>query len=705
MALDQRSTILLNELVHASSHLSINELMEKFNVSRRTIYYDIEKINDWLEDNNLDPVRYIRSVGFYLEENTKKHIPEKIETIKKWHYEFSADERKAWLAVHLLIRESPLFLEDLIDKLLVSRNTVIADIKKLKSDLSSFDLTLFSDRKRGYVINGSEINKRKSLVYYLSHAIPEQGWQSLIADIQMFLQENPDGEAEWPVNLFKVDELKAVYDIISDSEQELRIEFTDDVLHSLAVRFLLFSKRLMQGKQTSVDPVEKDVLRQTKEYKAAERMGKKLERLFQITFPEDEIFYITTHLLSARVNYDERAFPEYNDMQKLKSAATKMVTDFQNLAIVSFQDRDLAERNLLTHLKPAYYRLKYDLEVHNQLTDSVKRKYPEVFLLTKKVMHHLEKAVGKPVNDHEVAFIAMHFGGWMKREGAKPASRKRVLLVCANGIGTSRLLRHQLEGMFSTVDIVQSVSLREYEKNNFDVDFVISTTPIAAPGHPVFLVSPILTESEKEVLLNKVNALDETSIQKEHSLEQLMNIVGKYTTVHHYQELFQELKQYLNQPNITFKQWKPTLSELISSRIQLKEKVDSWEEAIKIAANPLLDYGFISKTYVEAMISNVYKIGTYIIVAPEVAIPHAKPEDGVKKLGMSVLRLDKGVSFSNTGEKEVKLFIVLAAIDDEKHLKALSQLTTMMTDQENIKKLKAADSAEKMMEIIDYYAK
>lgn len=89
-----------------------------------------------------------------------------------------------------------------------------------------------------------------------------------------------------------------------------------------------------------------------------------------------------------------------------------------------------------------------------------------------------------------MAYLAMHFGGWMRREGSQPPPRKKALIVCGNGISTSRILQLQLEHLLSTVDIVAVTSLREYESSAYDVDFVISTAPIKKKDNKVFIVIP-----------------------------------------------------------------------------------------------------------------------------------------------------------------------------------------------------------------------
>jgi mannitol operon transcriptional antiterminator len=700
MSLDARSSALLNQLVDASSFLSIKEITERMNVSRRTVYYDIEKINDWLEEQGLSKIQQVRSGGLLLDEETKSEIPKRLQSLKSWHYEYSASERKSWLAIHLLTSESNLYLEHLMEKNRVSRNTTIEDLKVLKEELQNNDLSLKFDKKTGYYIAGDESDKRKAIVYYLSIAIPEKSWHSLLTEIQMILNSNNGSEQN--SHLFNIEELKAVHKVISNSEKELNVQFTDDVIQNLCLRILLFAKRLSQGKRIEIDTVEKEVLSETKEYEAAVKITEELEKIFEVKFPEDESYYITTHLLSAKVQYSNRELSDNRITHELKMIITKMVNDFQRFACILFQERNSLEKNLFVHLKPTYYRVKYGLIVENQLGDLIKTKYPEVFEITKKVIHHFEGFVGKSLHFNEIAFIAVHFGGWMKREGIVPATRKKALIVCANGVGTSQILRHQIEGLFSTVDIVGTVSLRDYESKDYDVDFVISTTSVKKKEHETFVVSPILNEAEKESLLKKVNSLSHTIGRRNSSIDGLLSIIKNHADIHDENALYKELKEYLNYPTVTFlKKDKPSLGELIpENMIQLKDHIKDWKEAIKVASFPLLEHGVITDNYINSMIENVVKMGPYIVIAPGVAIPHAKQEDGVLKLGMSLLRLKNPVSFSPKEEHNVNIILTLAPIDSETHLKALSQLSDIMSSTANIQRIIQSKTKKEVRQVI-----
>ncbi|MBG9771807.1 MULTISPECIES: PTS sugar transporter subunit IIA [Brevibacillus] len=143
------------------------------------------------------------------------------------------------------------------------------------------------------------------------------------------------------------------------------------------------------------------------------------------------------------------------------------------------------------------------------------------------------------------------------------------------------------------------------------------------------------------------------------------------------------------------------LSELLTrDHIQVIEEIPTWEEAIRLAAQPLLDDGSIQDTYIQAMIHNVRELGPYIVIAPDIAIPHSRPENGVNKVGMSFLKCHKPVSFSEKAEHQVRLFFVLAATDNDSHLGALSQLTEVLSDPNSLQTLLTTDSIEEVFQLI-----
>ncbi|MEY8538247.1 PTS sugar transporter subunit IIA [Lactococcus muris] len=125
--------------------------------------------------------------------------------------------------------------------------------------------------------------------------------------------------------------------------------------------------------------------------------------------------------------------------------------------------------------------------------------------------------------------------------------------------------------------------------------------------------------------------------------------------------------------------------EIFNPYIQFKDKVETWQEAIQCAAQPLLENGLIEERYIDAMIQNVIEHGEYIILVPKVALPHARPESGAKGTAVSILRLEKAVAFSET--EDVSLIICLATRNNTEHLELLTQLSSLIDDEEKVELL------------------
>ncbi|MFC4619070.1 BglG family transcription antiterminator [Camelliibacillus cellulosilyticus] len=698
MALDQRSSSILQRLAFANGYLSVQSLMEAFNVSRRTIYYDLDKINDWLVNNHFAPVKRIRSAGVYLDADVKAKVRDILENLQIQDYEFTAPERQAWMVLHLLSGDKPTYLEDFIQRFRISRNTAVEDVKQLKKNLEPFHVGLKADRKQGYHVVGDEKDRRKVIVYYLSLILPEQSWNTLSVNIRTLF--NQDIGMAFP--FLNKERLARVRSIIEQCEGRFGLEYTDEVHQHLALRLLFFIRRVELGYDVKMDPVEKGVLAGTLEKKAAAQLVLSLERECHINFASDEIFFLTTHLLGARVNNLHFMEDENKDLERLVKIIDKMIDDFERNAFVVFKDRQEMKRNLLIHLKSAYYRIAYDIKLNNPIADQVKERYPEIYQLTEKVIGHLASVVGKPIDQSETALIAMHFGGWMRREGLRPETKVKVLMVCANGVGTSRLLQHQLEEWFPAIDLLPAATVKNYEQFKSDADVIISTVPLEDPDVPVIVVSPILTEAEIMELQKKLTMISSTGSRHNQSVDALYDIIQQYATVQDSDGLRRALQHYLYQPKkIIVKKEKPNLNELITKdNIQIWDKRADWPKAIRTAADPLLTSKKITENYIDAMIKNVTEMGPYMVIGHGVAIPHAKPEDGVLEIGLSLLKLNIPAPFPDP-DHLVRFVIVLAPIDDESHLRALSQLSRLLGNDSWRKDLLEAQDKDQILSLLD----
>ncbi|AVQ33946.1 PTS ascorbate transporter subunit IIA [Staphylococcus muscae] len=137
-----------------------------------------------------------------------------------------------------------------------------------------------------------------------------------------------------------------------------------------------------------------------------------------------------------------------------------------------------------------------------------------------------------------------------------------------------------------------------------------------------------------------------------------------------------------------------------TSHIQLQDRVTDWEEAIRVAAQPLREDGYFEQSYVDAMINSVHEMGPYIVIAPEIAIAHARPSEDVHKVGLSLLKLEEHINFSETGRYATLVF-VLSAVDEAAHLDVLRNLAMRLSDTNTVEALMAAQSKEAIKQLLE----
>ena len=130
------------------------------------------------------------------------------------------------------------------------------------------------------------------------------------------------------------------------------------------------------------------------------------------------------------------------------------------------------------------------------------------------------------------------------------------------------------------------------------------------------------------------------------------------------------------------------------------EGFDDWRDAVRAACAPLLSDGTIEKEYPEIIIQKVEELGPYIVIAPNICIPHAERGRGVNDTAMCFMKTEKPVSFDpNDPDKDARIFVVLAATDDEVHLNNLMQLSETLSDEAIVDKLLQAKTGDDLLAV------
>ena len=125
------------------------------------------------------------------------------------------------------------------------------------------------------------------------------------------------------------------------------------------------------------------------------------------------------------------------------------------------------------------------------------------------------------------------------------------------------------------------------------------------------------------------------------------------------------------------------LQDLLSEdNVSFRYPAETWEDVIRHGGQLMVDAGFTDPTYTEAMIDVVRDVGPYIVLAPGLAMPHARPEMGAKQVGAALVTLEKPIDFGSPENDPVSVAIFLCAPNKDEHIQLLTDIATLFEDEE-----------------------
>lgn len=134
--------------------------------------------------------------------------------------------------------------------------------------------------------------------------------------------------------------------------------------------------------------------------------------------------------------------------------------------------------------------------------------------------------------------------------------------------------------------------------------------------------------------------------------------------------------------------------------LALQQDAGDWKEAVRLGTDLLLKAGAVDGRYYEGILANVEKNGPYFVLIPSVAMPHARPEDGVFETGFSLVTLKKPVAFGHPDHDPVDILLVIAAADKKSlNEKVIVEVMSLLDHEETIPRLRKATTPEEVRQL------
>ena len=251
----------------------------------------------------------------------------------------------------------------------------------------------------------------------------------------------------------------------------------------------------------------------------------------------------------------------------------------------------------------------------------------------------------------------------------------------------------------NNIEVLAVLSSREINLvEKFDVALVFSTVKLDYQVKPIMIMDTIFNEETKLMVHNflETNRQYQRVIARKSDYTEMFQVLLKKIEAN-----FGELtKNFYNDLEILFrkngltinqKEVQPMIQDILTDHnIQITSEAMDWKESIRFGARPLLNEGAITENYIDEMIHSVEEYGPYIVLAPHMALAHARPEDGAKKLGLSLTVFQEPVSFGESDDQQVSVMFCLSAIDSFSHLNIMKSLVNLIRATNKIEKLSKA---------------
>ena len=134
--------------------------------------------------------------------------------------------------------------------------------------------------------------------------------------------------------------------------------------------------------------------------------------------------------------------------------------------------------------------------------------------------------------------------------------------------------------------------------------------------------------------------------------------------------------------------------------IILDAEIDNPIDAIKRSGELLVTAGYANDAYTKAMIKGFKEVGPYIVIAPGIAIPHARPEDGALQSGFSLIRLKHSIKFGHKKNDPVKIVCAITGVGNTGHLEMLQKIAAILGDRNKHKLILDVSSFEELQDVI-----
>ena len=602
--MNSRQIMILQAVRSQDEFISANTLSEMFGVSTKTIYKDIDKINQYFKEYGIE-IEKIPRKGIRIDEKFKS---KKIDLIlsdidsKKNLDNQSIEYREEFLFKEIFLKRKKLNIDVYEDSTFISEESARRDIKKLEKEISSKKLHLVNEKGRYFVI-GEESRIRTLIKEYVSSLIDDSNFEDIKTLSRFFTKEN--------ISNCK----KVIYELGKKYDYDLSKRYFNTLLIDLLVQINMIELGfILTDYKTSI---KFDIDHFEAYFYAREILSKILDSKKEIPSQEIEAFSYT--LLASGFKIKNAG---YN--LRLDKSVTNFIKKVSNILDIDLTHDKHLKDMLLSHIGPMIFRLQKSIAVNNPVAEEVKKQYSVLYNVVWLSARELTEEFNIKMTADEAAFLAIHFQIAVE----KVHKSLNILVICPHGIATSELIVSKLKRLILDTDKIKKIDLDDLDKIDLsNVDFIVSSVKLGNMKVPVFEVSPVITEQE----MKEISRFFNENLDKNRFLKSSEKIETNNNLIR----------------------------ELLDENILLKSKAKNKDEVFKEILKISNELNRKNNLFLDSIIKREDMGSTSVYTG--ISIPHCDPKY-VNKSQLGIITLDKPIKW---GKNLVKLVLLIAITDED----------------------------------------
>lgn len=452
----EKKAIKLLSLLSQDKFQTADLLAKKMNLHVKTVRQMAHRLSGFLEKNGAE-IQIKRGTGYKLNVIDFEKFKQIFHSSLSQSPEMpnSSQERTQYLLEYFLNYGGYVKADELCDILYVSKRTLATDIKAMEKILNSYDILLERKPYYGMRISGKEFNIRQCMAK---------------------LRENSHEQASF-LNTEALQETSELSQLISTFLGQENFQISDIALQNLIIHIYIAIKRIKNNQYVPLPEDDHAKYVSEDEYQRASRLAENLAKAYSVKFPKCEIIYMAIHFAgkrTMRISGSNIVISD-NTISLVQSMLDEIYKAFQ----IDFRSDLELTISLGQHITPLQVRLRYGMKLKNPLLEDIKKRYCLAYVMASQASSVLMRHYHKVITPDEIGYIAINLELALERRRMKQY-KKNILVVCASGAGTAKLLAFKMQSMFQdcigkvTTCDEHSISQQDFSQ----IDYVFTTIPI-----------------------------------------------------------------------------------------------------------------------------------------------------------------------------------------------------------------------------------